>query len=155
MKQSELSRRGFLRGIGGLALGLAGARLTNLSFANPKSPTEYNQEIVVIVFLRGGWDALNVLLPITDSDYNYYALARPRIKVPLTGPNAAINLDDQFGLHPAMSPLVNLFQSKKLAFVNAVGLTEDTRSHFDAQMFIELGTPGIKTTNYQSDGTNE
>ncbi len=146
MKQPELNRRGFLRGIGGLALGLAGARLTNLSFANPQSPTDYNQEIVVIVFLRGGWDALNVLLPITDSDYSYYTLARPRIKIPLTGPNAAINLDDQFGLHPAMAPLVNLFQSKKLAFVNAVGLAEDTRSHFDAQMFIELGTPGIKTT---------
>ena len=147
MKRPELNRRSFLKGLGGLALGMAGAQLSNLAFAKTLSPTQYNQEIVVIVFLRGGWDALNVLLPLSDADYNFYSLARPNIKIPQTGANGAINLDGQFGLHPAMAPLVNLFQSKKLAFVHAVGLAADTRSHFDAQMFIELGTPGVKTTS--------
>lgn len=143
----SLSRRGFLKGIGGLTLGLVSARLSNLAFASPTAPLSYNQEVLVIIFLRGGWDALNVVMPISDPDYSLYAQARPNLRVPLTGLNAAINIDGQFGLHPAMSPLYNLFQSQKLALIHATGLAADTRSHFDAQMFIELGTPGVKSTN--------
>ena len=75
----------------------------------------------------------------------YYENARPYLKIPTSGAGAALGLDGQFGLHPAMAPLHALYQSKKLAVIQAAGLTSDTRSHFDAMAYMELGTPGNKT----------
>ncbi|MFN8597645.1 MAG: DUF1501 domain-containing protein [Anaerolineae bacterium] len=144
----QLTRRGFLVGCSSAIAALAGARVTNLAFSAPNQATSaYNNEILVQVFLRGGWDALNVVPPLGGTDRAAYVAARDDLVLPTSGTGALLNLDAQFGLHPAMAPLFSLYQAQHLAFIHAVGLNNDTRSHFDAMQFIELGTPGNKATN--------
>ncbi len=143
----KLSRRGFLMGCSAAIAAMAGSRITNLAFAAPNAAMADFPGTLVVVFLRGGWDALNVVPVIGGPDRAYYEAARPTIKIPASGVGGALNLNGQFGLHPSMTSLYELYQSKKLAVVHAAGLTTDTRSHFDAQQFIELGTPGSKASS--------
>ena len=84
--------------------------------------------------------------PIAGADRGHYLEQRPDIQIPVSGEGAAIKLDDRFGLHPGAAALHELFQDKRLAIVHAAGLTSDTRSHFDAMQYIELGTPGSKSS---------
>lgn len=137
MKTNRVPRRQFLQGCSAAIASMAGARLTNLAFAKEGDTSD----ILVVVFLRGGWDALNVVPPIDGNDRGFYELARPNIKI-----TDLLQLNDQFGLHPSLGPLHDLYQAGKMGIVHAVGLNYDTRSHFDAQEFIELGTPGLKST---------
>lgn len=141
-----LTRREFMVGCSAAIAAMAGARLTHVAFADPNSPNAYSKEILVAVFLRGGWDALNVVPPIAGADRGHYEAARAALKVPATGQGAALPLNGQLGLHPAMAPLYSLYQAQKLAVIHACGLDNDTRSHFDAMQYIELGTPGNKNT---------
>lgn len=102
------------------------------------------QKKLVVVMLRGAVDGLNVVAPTGDA--NYLRL-RPTIGLAAPGmEGGALDLDGYFGLHPALSQLGVLWQEKKLAFVHASGLPEPTRSHFDAQDYMESGTPGRKNT---------
>ncbi len=133
----QLPRRQFLQGCSYAIASMAGARLTNLAFA----PQNDTNDTLVVVFLRGGWDALNVVPPLQGDDRGFYEKARPDLKI-----SDLLQLNDQFGLHPALNPLYDLYQAGKMGVVHAVGLDHDTRSHFDAQEFIELGTPGAKNT---------
>jgi len=142
----KLSRRQFLVGCSSAIAAMAGARLTQVAFANPSAPGAYNNDILVVVFLRGGWDALNVVPPVAGADRGQYEASRTELQVPDSGQGAALPLDGQFGLHPAMAPLHSLYTNGSLAVVHAVGLTSDTRSHFDAMQYIELGTPGEKSS---------
>jgi uncharacterized protein (DUF1501 family) len=135
------SRRRFLVGCSAAVAAMAGARLTAVVGAAADTP----ESLLVLVALRGGWDGLSVLSPLGGNDRRYYEAARPTLKIPSGGPEGAIRLSDQFGLHPAMAPLGELYQARKLALIHAAGLTTDTRSHFDAMEFIELGTPGAKS----------
>ena len=137
MSKTILPRRQFLQGCSAAIASMAGAKLTNLAFAQENNPSD----TLVVVFLRGGWDALNVVPPRDGDDRGYYEKARPNIKI-----SNLLPLNDQLGLHPAMSPLLDLYQAGKAGIVHAVGLDYNTRSHFDAQEFIELGTPGSKNT---------
>jgi len=137
MPTPKFTRRNFLQGCSAAIAGLAGARLTNVAFAQGDGSTD----TLVVIFLRGGWDALNVVPPRDGDDRGYYENARPDIKI-----TDLLPLNDQFGLHPALAPLHGLYQSGKMAVVHAVGLNYDTRSHFDAMEYIELGTPGTKNT---------
>ena len=130
-------RRQFLQGCSYAIASMAGARLTNLSFAQDDNPSD----TLVFVFLRGGWDALNVVPPLQGDDRGFYEKARPNLRI-----TDLLPLNDQFGLHPTLGPLHDLYQAGKMGIVHAVGLDHDTRSHFDAQEFIELGTPGSKNT---------
>ncbi|WP_374583409.1 DUF1501 domain-containing protein [Pseudoduganella sp.] len=99
---------------------------------------------LVVVMLRGAVDGLNVVAPVADPDY---ARLRPNIALARPGgEDGALNLDGYFGLHPALAPLLPLWQQKKLAFVHASGSPDASRSHFDAQDFMESGTPGMKST---------
>jgi uncharacterized protein (DUF1501 family) len=103
-----------------------------------------NPQRLVVVFLRGAIDGLSVVIPYREP--TYYT-DRPRIAIPQPGQaNGALDLDGQFGLHPALSPLLPLWQQKSLAFVHACGSNDETRSHFDAQDYLESGTPGVKST---------
>jgi uncharacterized protein (DUF1501 family) len=103
-----------------------------------------NPQRLVVVFLRGGIDGLSVVVPYRET--TYYS-DRPRIAIPQPGQaNGALDLDGQFGLHPALAPLLPLWQQGSLAFVHACGSPNFTRSHFDAQDYVETGTPGIKST---------
>ncbi len=139
------SRRSFVKGCSAAVAGLAGTRFTNLAFGAPGSG--YNDETLVVVFLRGGMDGLNVVVPLAGADRGYYEAARPDLQLPSSGAGAALPLVGQFGLHPAAAPLHPLYQDGKLSIVNATGLKEANRSHFDAQEYIERGTPGDRTTS--------
>jgi uncharacterized protein (DUF1501 family) len=99
---------------------------------------------LVVVFLRGAVDGLSVVVPYADADY---ARWRPTIAVAKPGAEeGALDLDGQFGLHPALAPLMPYWQAGQLAFVHAAGSSVVTRSHFDAQDDMESGTPGRKST---------
>ena len=99
---------------------------------------------LVVVMLRGAVDGLNVVAPYGDANY---ARLRPTIGLARPGQdNGAIDLDGYFGMHPALASLQPLWQQKKLAFIHASGSPDSTRSHFDAQDYLESGTPGKKST---------
>src|SRR5258707_10573103 len=118
-----------------------------------------NKKQLVVLFQRGAADGLNIVVPFGES--NYYRM-RPTIAIPqpkrggrgsgfaLANPDlntdAAIDLDGFFGLHPSLAPLEPLFHKNQLAIVHAAGSPDPTRSHFDAQDFMESGTPGLKAT---------
>jgi len=146
MIRQRLTRRQFLIGCSSAIAAMAGSRLTRVALAAPGAGDDTNSEVLVVIFLRGGWDALNVVPPIDGSDRGYYEGARTELQIPTSGEGALLQLNSQFGLHPSMGPLYDLYQQGSLAVVHAVGLTSDTRSHFDAMQFIELGTPGDKNT---------
>ena len=99
---------------------------------------------LVVVFLRGAVDGLNVVVPHGESDYYE---SRPTIAIGRErGENGAANLDGFFGLHPALIPMMDFWHDGSLAFVHACGSPDPTRSHFDAQDYMESGTPGIRNT---------
>jgi uncharacterized protein (DUF1501 family) len=108
------------------------------------------KRILVAIFQRGAADGLNIVVP--HGEKRYYEL-RPTIAIPRPGGNsegredAAIDLDGFFGLHPSLAPLKPICEQKHLAIVHAAGSPDPTRSHFDAQDFMESGTPGLKATN--------
>jgi uncharacterized protein (DUF1501 family) len=103
------------------------------------------KKILVAIFQRGAVDGLNVVVP--HGEPRYYEM-RPTIAIarPGSGDNAAIDLDGFFGLHPSLKSLKPIYDSGKLAVVHAVGSPDPTRSHFDAQDYMESGTPGRKAT---------
>lgn len=102
------------------------------------------KDVLIVVFQRGGADALNIVPPYGDG--RYYDL-RPNVNVPEpeSGAGAALDLDGFFGLHPSMQSLKSAYDSGSLAFVHAAGSPDPTRSHFDAQDFMELGFLGKST----------
>ena len=95
---------------------------------------------LVVIFQRGAADGLNIVVPYGESQY--YAM-RPSINIPK---KALLDLDGFFGLHPSLAPFQPLWQQRHLAIVHAAGSPDSTRSHFDAQDFMETGTPGVKVT---------
>jgi uncharacterized protein (DUF1501 family) len=108
--------------------------------------TGTNKKKMVVLFQRGAMDGLNVVVPFGEP--NYYQM-RPTIAIPKPqhgGLDAALDLDGFFGLHPSLQPLMPLFRNGQLAIVQAVGSPDPSRSHFDAQDFMESGTPGVKAT---------
>ncbi len=142
---SQLSRRGFLKGCSAAIAAMSGATFQGAVFGNPED--EPNQDILITVFLRGGADVLNIIPPIGGDDRGLYELAREDIAIPTTGDLAALQLGSSaFGLHNSMGALHELYGDGKLAIVQATGMHQDTRSHFEAMSMIELGTPGAKST---------
>ncbi len=102
------------------------------------------KKVLVTIFQRGAVDGLNMVVPYGDGEY--YNLRRT-IAIPAPGkPNGAIDLDGYFGLNPSMKPFEHLWKDKRLAIINAAGSPDNTRSHFDAQDYMESGTPGYKGT---------
>ena len=103
-----------------------------------------NRKRLVVIFLRGAIDGLNVVVPHQEADYYK---ARPTLAIPYPQEkNGAIDLDGFFGLHPDLQDLMPLWKKGNLAFIHASGSSADTRSHFDAQDYMESGTPGVKST---------
>jgi len=117
-----------------------------LQRAMAASPSAGKKQLVVL-FQRGAADGLNIVVPFGEPDY--YRL-RPTISIPQPregAADAALDLDGFFALHPSLAPLTPLFQKNELAIVHAAGSPDPTRSHFDAQDFMESGTPGVKSTD--------
>ena len=145
-KERGSQRRVFLRdsALAMVGMGAAPLWLTRALYAaDAPSP---RKKILVAIFQRGAADGLNIVVP--HGEKAYYDL-RPTIAIsrPASGvPDAAIDLDGFFGLHPSLAPLKPLFDRKLMAIVDAAGSPDPTRSHFDAQDYMESGTPGVKAT---------
>ncbi len=140
----QFTRRAFLKS-GGVAMLGFGALPSFLTRAIAATPMP-NGKILVVIFQRGAADGLNVVVPFAEPDY--YRL-RPTIAIPQPGrgqSEAAIDLDGFFGLHPALAPLEPIYREGQLAIVHAAGSPDSTRSHFDAQDYMDSGTPGVKST---------
>jgi uncharacterized protein (DUF1501 family) len=142
----NVTRRAFLKGsticltaLGGLRLGL-GMRKARADWITNR--------FVVYVFLRGGMDGLSLVAPISGPDRDAYVAKRPTLYLRTTGDTAALPLSGDFGLHFAATGLHDLYQQQKLAIVHGIGFPTEliSRSHFDAQDYCDLGTPGNTRT---------
>jgi uncharacterized protein (DUF1501 family) len=137
----ELTRRGFMKN-GALALVGTSAIpcfLTRSVMAEMTTAAA-NKKKLVVLFQRGAADGLNIVVPYKEQ--NYYAM-RPSIAIP---EKEVLDLDGFFGLHPAMAAFKPLYDQGHLAIIHAAGSPDATRSHFDAQDYMESGTPGVKST---------
>ncbi len=147
MNDTHLDRREFLKGCGAAAA--IGAVGPTMLFSKEAHAAENPFDTVVMVFLRGGIDGLNLVPPISGNDRNFYEQARPSLNIAATGDFGALPLTlangsaTGFGLHPSAIGLRDLWTLGKLAIVQCCGMpTVVTRSHFDAQAYFDLGTPG-------------
>jgi len=134
-----ITRRIFMKGGAMTVVGMAAIPEFPARAAMAAEAVQGHKRLVVI-FQRGAADGLNIVVP--HGEPAYYAL-RPSIAIPR---GEVIDLDGFFGLHPAMSALKPLWDAKHLAMVHAAGSPDPTRSHFDAQDYMESGTPGVKAT---------
>lgn len=138
---SGITRRGFMKG-GALAVVGTSAIpsfLTRSVMAEMTTAAANNKKLVVL-FQRGAADGLNIVVPYKEK--NYYAM-RPTIAIQ---EKEVLDLDGFFGLHPSMSAFKPLYDQGHLAIIHAAGSPDTTRSHFDAQDYMESGTPGVKST---------
>jgi uncharacterized protein (DUF1501 family) len=137
-----MNRRDLLAGVAALAPMTVAGRL----FAAPQTKAR-----LLIIFLRGAYDAANVVVPVASE---FYYQSRPTLAIPRPNPqdaNAALRLDGDWGLHPALKETIYpLYQKGQLAFIPFVGTDDTTRSHFETQDTLELGQPIHGTRNYQS-----
>jgi uncharacterized protein (DUF1501 family) len=136
-----MTRRIFLKN-GSLALVSLG--FTPKFIAATAHAAEARKKVLVAIFQRGAVDGLNVVVPFGEQAY--YS-GRPTIAVPRPGAaDGAVDLDGFFGFNPRMASVAPLFKRGDLAIVHATGSPDETRSHFDAQDYMESGTPGVKST---------
>ncbi len=143
-----ISRRIFLRNSAFAMAGVGTAPMWLQRAAFAAEQQGQRKKVLVAIFQRGAADGLNIVVP--HGEQRYYGL-RPTIAIPRpsAGVNAAdavIDLDGFFGLHPSLATLKPLWGQQRLAIVHAVGSPDPTRSHFDAQDYMESGTPGLKAT---------
>ena len=145
-----MNRRYFIKS-GGIALASFGVMTATPTFLRRalaetiEKVTGGRRKTLIAIFQRGAVDGLNVVVPY--GEHNYYDL-RPNIAIPKPdgGAESAISLDGYFGLHPSLASFKPLWDSKRLAIVHASGSPDSTRSHFDAQDYMESATPGVKST---------
>lgn len=137
------SRRSLLKSASLSLLGLA-TLPPFLARAAEALPTGRRKTLITL-FLRGGADGLSLVPPVGDPGY-FHLRPNLALGVPGSGEDAALRLDDTFGFHPALAPLMPWWRTGSLAAIHAVGLPQPVRSHFDAQDFVESGTPGVKST---------
>src|SRR5712691_7180868 len=140
-----ISRRVFLKNgsFALVSLGFAPSFLARTAFA--AGPVRRSTQLIAI-FQRGAVDGLSVVVPFGENDYYR---ARPTIAIarPNSGDAAALDLDGFFGFNPRLAPLKPLWDRRDLAIVHACGSPDSTRSHFDAQDYMETATPGVKSTD--------
>jgi uncharacterized protein (DUF1501 family) len=136
----QINRREFLMGCSTAIAAMSGSQLSSIALAAPDD----NGEVLVVVFLRGGMDVLTAFPPLGGENREAYEAARPTLKVPV---NALKPLDAQIGMNAALEPLFELYKDRALALVPATGMPSDTRSHFDAMEYMELGTPDKRTSS--------
>ena len=142
----EMTRRVFMKAGAAAVVGLGAVPrfLVRAAFAAPGTT---GNKILVAIFQRGAADGLNMVVPYGERQY--YAM-RPSLAIqpPARGSaETALDLNGFFGLHPGLAPFKPLYDGGRLAVVHAVGSPDSTRSHFDAQDFMESATPGLKSTS--------
>src|SRR5271154_6487665 len=136
----SITRRVFLRNSALAVVGTAAVPSFLARAAWGAADTGTRTKRLVVIFQRGAADGLNIVVPHAEAQY--YAM-RPSINIPR---KAVLDLDGFFGLHPSLSSFQPLWQQRQLAIVHAAGSPDSSRSHFDAQDFMEAGTPGVKST---------
>lgn len=144
-----MDRRYFLKA-GGIGLASFGLMSVAPNFLHQFASAATNanvfgkKKILITIFQRGAVDGLNMVVPYGESAYYEHrssiAIAKPKKD------EGAIDLDGFFGLHPALAPFESFWRNKQMAIVHSVGSPDNTRSHFDAQDYMESATPGIKST---------
>jgi uncharacterized protein (DUF1501 family) len=136
----SITRRVFLRNSALAVVGTAAVPsfLTRAAFGAVENGGRTKR--LVVIFQRGAADGLNIVVPYAERQY--YAM-RPSINIPQ---KSVLDLNGFFGLHPSLSAFQPLWQQRHLAIVHSAGSPDTTRSHFDAQDFMETGTPGVKST---------
>jgi uncharacterized protein (DUF1501 family) len=140
----SINRRVFVKSgaLALVALGLPPAFVTRSLLAQT---TRARKKTIVAIFQRGAVDGLNMVVPFGEPAY-YRVRRAIAIPAPGSGAGSALDLDGFFGLHPALQPLQDIYTRGEMAVVHAVGSPSTTRSHFDAQDFMESGTPDVKET---------
>jgi uncharacterized protein (DUF1501 family) len=146
-----ISRRIFLKSSAMAMVGVGSAPLWLQRAAYAQDPATASvfggsrRKVLVAIFQRGAVDGLNVVIPFGEQ--RYYDM-RPTLAIPKPDgtPDSAIDLNGFFGLHPSLAPLKPIYDAGHLAIVHAAGSPDPTRSHFDAQDYMESGTPGRKAT---------
>lgn len=144
-----MNRRLFLKngaiGLAGFGFMAAAPELLH-QFASAQSAvkTYGKKKTLVTIFQRGAVDGMSMIVPYGDDAY--YSLRRTTAIQAPGKTDGAIKIDGNFGLHPAMASFSNLLKDGRLAVINACGSPDNTRSHFDAQDYMESGTPGVKST---------
>jgi uncharacterized protein (DUF1501 family) len=149
----EATRRYFLKsaGLTLFGVGFVPSFVRCAAFALDQPSVSSRKKILVAIFQRGAADGLNIVVPFAEKEY--YRL-RPTINIAEprssaagnSDASAAIDLDGFFGFHPSLASLKSLFDARRLAVIHAVGSPDNTRSHFDAQDYMESATPGMKGT---------
>jgi uncharacterized protein (DUF1501 family) len=146
-----ITRRAFLKD-GAIALvgtTVVPSFLTRAVYAQDTVPhvrgANVGSKRLVVIFQRGAADGLNIVVP--HAEPSYYSM-RPTIAIPRPsrGAESVIDLDGFFGLHPSLASFKPLWDQRHLAIIHAAGSPDSTRSHFDAQDYMESGTPGVKST---------
>ncbi|MDA2923242.1 DUF1501 domain-containing protein [Acidobacteria bacterium AH-259-L09] len=138
-----ITRRIFLKN-GGLTLvgmGMVPTFLLRTALGAPGDSRR--KKILIAVFQRGGVDGLNTVVPFGEKEY-YSRRSTIAIPAPKSGQESALDLNGFFGLHPSLEPLLSLYKKGELAIIHAAGSPNSTRSHFDAQDFMESAAPGDK-----------
>src|SRR5215510_9381600 len=144
-----VSRRYFLKS-GGVALASFAAApsfLVRTALAQTNSSHATDRPIIIAIFQRGAADGISMVVPFGDKSY---AGVRPQIAIAAPSRGAeerALDLDGFFGLHPSLDALKPIYDEGGLAVVHAVGSPDNTRSHFDAQDYMESGSPGNKSVS--------
>jgi uncharacterized protein (DUF1501 family) len=141
----RIPRRRFIQGCCAAGWAAAsGSQLSSLAFAQTPDLMR-GDDTLIVIFLRGGMDALSFLIPHSDPNYHE---ARPRLGL---RSDHVIDLDGQFGLHPSATPIRELWQERHLALIAACGLPEVNRSHFEAQDLMDrasIGGGGSETSGW-------
>ena len=139
------TRRSFMKGgaLALLAMGAVPRFVVRTALAQSRAA---RSKVLIVVFQRGAVDGLSMVVPHGDPDY-YAARGNIAVARPIAGgADTTVDLDGFFGLHPSLSGLKPLWDERRLAAVHACGSPDTTRSHFDAQDYMESGTPGVKST---------
>src|SRR5262245_10692407 len=143
----SITRRYFLKsgGIAAATFATAPSFLIRTAFAQTNANRSADDPILIAIFQRGAADGISMVVPFGDK---HYSSARPQIAIPdpsRAADESAIDLDGFFGLHPSLDSLKPIYDAGHLAVVHAVGSPDSTRSHFDAQDYMESGAPGNKS----------
>ncbi|HEY7858918.1 MAG TPA: DUF1501 domain-containing protein [Candidatus Nanopelagicales bacterium] len=139
------SRRAVLKGLlaGAAAVPLVGIAGADIAYASP-TDTTWDGDTLIVLSMRGGFDGLSAIVPISNDLYPDYLAQRPNIAVPQS---RLLDLDGRFGMHPALSPLKPWYDQGKFGAVVAAGLPAPNRSHFEAMAEIEAAVPGSVARN--------
>lgn len=142
MANVSVSRRAFLKSS---VLGLLGASTLPAFARRALAQASARGKVFVLLFQRGAADGLSVVPPLGEPRYRSL---RPTLALPAKGDGAALDLDGFFGLHPALAPLLPLYNSGSLALLHEVGSPDPTHSHFDANLYA--GRDLLVTTDYRA-----